>query len=902
MLGAGGMGEVYLAFDSHLEREVALKFLKHSDDAEKLKRFRQEAKMVSALNHPNILSIYEVGEFESSPFIASELVKGANLRDLAEKRNLLLNEILDICVQVGNALAAAHSVGIVHRDIKPENIMVLPDDSVKVLDFGLAKFVDADKKPSHNSVASTASLIHTKAGMIIGTVKYMSPEQLRGKPVDERTDVWSLGIVLFEMLTRRRPFTGESTSDVIAAILERSLPTISELDLYVPIEIETIIVKALEKNREARFQKMREFVLALKNAKTFAGNAGYTANGKTPNAKSFHSQRTLFTNGNRVVSTDAENLSGLFIGGTRIHWRILGAAALILAIGFGLSGWVYIYKPLTEKAVVKQPKFERLTTTGNITNAAISPDGRFIVYVQNNNGQQSLWLRQVEETSGKELIAPKAESYAGLTFAPDGDWIYYTVFNNSGAGTLNKIRILGGSQQEIAKDIDSAISFSPDGKNYAFIRGNPKEGVDCIIVSNIETGGERVLSAKKRPEFYTISSRESLAWSLDGKFIASPFGRIDADGEFMSVAEINVETGKEKPLTTAKWNRVGRIVWTNDADELLITAAESGSELYQIVKIHRSNGITQNISGELSDYYNLSLNKGATLLLGVSYDKSSNLFTASSDEPSRVKQIAGGSYDGIGGVSWTAENRIIYVSTESGNRDIWTMDTNGENRRRLTLDKAADDFPAIAGDGKFIVFVSSRGGVPHIWRMNANGGDAKQLTDKGGENLPVITPDGKFVIYSSRTAGRPVLWKVSVDGGESLQLIEEQTNWAAISPDGKLIACLRRDDSFESPTEIAVFSAETGDLIKSFKPSGIIISPGLAANIRWNPDGKTITYAATINGVSNLWTQSLTGGEPKKITDFTIDKIFSFDWSKDGKQIIYARGALRNDLILIRNF
>lgn len=901
LLGAGGMGEVYRAFDTQLEREVALKFLKQSNDKEKLRRFRQEAKVVSALNHPNILSIHEVGEYDSSPFIVSELVKGENLRDLTAKRNLSLNEILDICVQVGKALAAAHAVGIAHRDIKPENIMVLPDDSVKVLDFGLAKFVDSEKKPTHDSVASTASLVHTKAGMIIGTVNYMSPEQLRGKSVDERADVWSLGIVLFEMLTRRRPFTGESANDVIAAILERPLPSISEINPYVPAEIEFIVARSLEKEREDRFQKMKDVILALKNAKFFAGNDNAISD-KEAQAKSFHSQKTLFTSRGKVSTADSGNLSGLFIGGTQIRWRILALAALILTAGFGLSGWIYIYKPLAEKSVVKQPKFERLTTTGNITNAVISPDGRLIAYVVNNNGQQSLWLREVEETTGKELIPPKPESYAGLTFAPDGDWIYYTVFNESGAGTLNRIRFLGGSKQEIRKDIDSPVSFSPDGKSYAFIRGNPKEGVDCIIVANTEAGGERVLSRKNRPEFYTINSRESLAWSPDGKFIASPFGRINPDGEFMSVAEINVETGEEKLMTTAKWHRVGRVVWTSDADELLITAAEPGSELFQIIKIHRSNQTSQNITGELSDYYNLSLNKDATLLLGVSYDKTSNLFTASSEQPSRARQIAGGSYDGIGGVSWTADGQIIYVSTESGNRDIWTMDADGGNRRRLTLEKAADDFPVISNDGKFIVFVSSRNGVPHLWRMNVNGGDLKQLTDEGGENLPAVTPDGKFVVYSSRTNGRPVLWKISVEGGKPSQLTEEQTNWATISPDGKLIACLVWDGTLDPPMQLAVFSAESGSLVKTFKPSGIISSPGLAAAIRWTPDGKAIAYAANTDGISNIWTQNITGGEPQKLTDFTIGKIFSFDWSKDGRHIVYARGELRNDLILIKNF
>jgi len=904
LLGSGGMGEVYLAFDTQLEREVALKFLKQSDDAEKLRRFRQEAKAVSALNHPGILSIYEVGEFEASHYIVSELVKGENLRELMARKNLSLFEILDIGIQIGNALAAAHRVGIVHRDIKPENIMILPDGYVKILDFGLAKFVGLGKNAPEDSAASTASLIQTKAGMIIGTVNYMSPEQLRGKLVDERTDIWSAGVVLFEMLTRRRPFTGESTSDVIAAVLERALPKISELEANVPPEIEQIVSRALEKKREDRFENAGQLVAALKNAKSISANESRQSFDKTTSPNSFHSQKTFFTAGNQISrsSNDTESLSGLFIAGKQIRWQAVALGALVLALAFGSIGWFYFPATRISESPVKQAKFRRLTTTGNVTNAAISPDGRLIVYVQNDNGRESLWLRQVEETTGREIMPPASESYAGLTFSPDGNWIYYTGFESSASGKLSRITLFRGSQQEIAKDVDSAVSFSPDGRSLAFIRSNPKEAVDRIIILNADGSGERVLSERKRPGFYMISSRESLAWSPDGKFIACPFGLTGADDEFMSVAEINVETGAGKSLTERRWHRVGRVVWTKEANELLITAAEIGSELFQIVKIFRSSGNAQNVTRELNDYYNLSLNQNSTRMLAVAYGKSSKIFTASSDEPNQVRQIASGDYDGIGGVLWTWDNRIVYASAENDNRDIWAMNANGGNRKRLTSDRAADDSPSISGDGRYIVFVSSRVGVPHVWRMNSSGGDAKQLTDRGGENLPVITPDGNYVVYSSRTEGRPVLWKVSVEGGEPVQLTREQTSRAAISPDGKTIVCLTRGTTVESPVLLALVSIETGEITKTFAPAGIVGSPTFPATIRWLPDGETIAYAANTDGISNIWTQSATGGDAKKVTDFKADKIFSFDWSKDGTQIVYAQGNLRNDLVLIENF
>ncbi|HLM60157.1 MAG TPA: serine/threonine-protein kinase, partial [Pyrinomonadaceae bacterium] len=369
LLGAGGMGEVYRAFDSRLEREVALKFLKQTDDAEKLRRFRQEAKAVSALNHPNILTIYEVGEFEGSHFIVSELVNGKNLRDCIADENLSLGEILDIGIQIGNALAAAHALGIVHRDIKPENIMVLPDGYVKVLDFGLAKFVGVGKGLTSDYDASTASLIHTKAGMIIGTVNYMSPEQLRGKPIDQCTDIWSSGVVLFEMLARRRPFAGESVSDVIASVLEHPLPQISRFNPDIPFEIATVVGKALEKNKEQRFQTAKEFVSALKNAKSVSENGNFANGDKSATLNTFHSQKTFFTNKSEIASkTETENLSGLFIGGAKVRWRSIGLLGLLFAALLAVGGWRYIYLPLAGQSPAKQTKIRRLTTTGNVTN------------------------------------------------------------------------------------------------------------------------------------------------------------------------------------------------------------------------------------------------------------------------------------------------------------------------------------------------------------------------------------------------------------------------------------------------------------------------------------------------------------------------------------------------------
>ncbi|HEY0048053.1 MAG TPA: LpqB family beta-propeller domain-containing protein, partial [Pyrinomonadaceae bacterium] len=580
-----------------------------------------------------------------------------------------------------------------------------------------------------------------------------------------------------------------------------------------------------------------------------------------------------------------------------------GFLILFAAIGFlivGIIGLFYLFSTVSPEPPT-QIKITRLSTSGNTTNAAISPDGRVIAYVENENGQYSLWVRQTEETAGNQIIAPGSSSFSNLTFSRDGNWIYYTKFEVSSTGTLYRTPYMRGSQQEIAKDVDSAISFSPDGSEFAFIRSTPDEGTDSIIISKLDGTNERVLTQKKRPEFFIKAVRESLAWSPDGKMIACPFGKTSNEGDLMSIVEIDVASGEEKRLTAKIWSRVGRVVWTNDLNKLLITAADFGSDLYQIVQLTRPDGKTKNITSEISDYFSISLNKDSNRLLATIYDKNSRISTSFLTQINQLKRLAGGGYDGIGGVNWTTDNRIVFVSIESGNPDIWIMNANGTNRRQLTFEKSSDEYPVVSKDGQNIVFVSSRTGTPHIWRMNFDGGDLRQLTYKGGESFPQITPDGKFVIFSSQNDRRRTLWKVPIEGGEPMQLTEKLSHWSAVSPDGKMIACLTRGDNHTDPMMLAVISAETGKFLKIFDFSGDA-SPSLTPTIRWTPDGKALAYVDTVDGISNLYLQQLSGGAPKKLTDFSADRIFSFDFSSDGKSVVLARGVVRNNLVLIENF
>lgn len=894
LLGKGGMGEVYLAEDTKLSsRKVAVKILDQTNDHEKLRRFQQEARAVSALNHPNILTIYEFDRTDRFHFIVAEYIKGETLREILNRRRPALDEIFEITIQIGNALAAAHEVGIIHRDIKPENIMVLPDGYVKVLDFGLAKLQRAEIPVYENQAdAPTASVMQTEAGLIIGTVNYMSPEQVRGQKIDERADIWAMGAVFYEMLAGERPFSGESVGDTIAAILQHSPPKLKD----VPPEAEALAAKALEKKKEDRLATARDFVNELKKLKTihlarnFAAQPAALLPTKAP-------ERSV------NVSFAIKNLSEII--GTKPRGSLL---VLLLIFGLIFSAGaltIYYLLPVSDDRL-KQIKVTRLSTAGNTINAVISPDGRFIAYIQNDNNRYSLRVRQTDQTAGNELFRPESGVLGNLTFAPDGDSIYVTKFAEDASGTLYRIPFFGGSHQEILKDIDSAIAFAPGGKKIAFLRSNPAEGVDRLMICDPDGGNQQVIAEKQKPFFFVITTRHGLAWAPDGNSVAVPVGKI-GDGEFMSVARIEIETGREQALTDQKWSRVGRVVWIKEENTLLLTAAEFGTDLYQIVRLHLSSGKIQKITNEISDYFNISLDNDAGRLLATVYDKNSVVQNAKTAELNQTRPIAGGGYDGIGGIAYTGDGRIVFTSIESGNPDIWVMNEDGSNRRQLTFDKAADERPVVARDNRTIVFGSNRTGAPHIWRMNFDGGELRQLTNEGGETFPQLTPDGKTVIFSQRRDGRPTLWKVSIDGGVPTQITTEQTHWAAVSPDGKFLACLTRGSDAKSPIKLAVVplerdeSSKKSEFLHVFEYSGDA-SELIPPTLRWLPDGKSIVYTATPDGFSNVFAQPLAGGKLKKLTDFSADRIFSFDLSPDGSSITLARGVLRNNLLLITDF
>src|ERR1043165_2871869 len=452
LISRGGMGEVYLAEDKRLGRKVALKLLPVSftTDDDRLRRFEQEARAASALNHPNIITIYEITKAAGSHVIATEFVEGETLRSRLNHSALSLAETLNIAMQVADALSAAHKAGIIHRDIKPENIMLRPDGYVKVLDFGLAKLSE-QATPAVAAEAPTIQ-VRTGSGIVIGTAGYMSPEQARGLGVDHRSDIFSLGAVIYEMLARRKPFEGDTPSDTLAAILKTAPPPLSRIAQGVPAELVRIVNKSLRKDREERYQVVKDLWLDLKALKqelefqdkldaSVASEADANGTSVMPAGDVTAAMSgPRHTVSGSAISHISESIS------IEIKRHKVGAALALLAVllvagagSFGVYKWFHREPPVEHFWDIR---LTRLTNSGNAIDATISPDGKYIVYVLSDRSSQSLYIRQVSTANDKLIVPPARVGFFGITFSPDGTDIYYVLKVNLDAGTLYRIPAL----------------------------------------------------------------------------------------------------------------------------------------------------------------------------------------------------------------------------------------------------------------------------------------------------------------------------------------------------------------------------------------------------------------------------------------------------------------------------
>ncbi len=835
-LGAGGIGEVWLARDTQLHREVALKLLNPAfgNDAEQVSRLEQEARAASKLNHPNIVTIYEIGEAGGTHFIAQEFVAGETLRRAIAEKNISPKDALKIADQVAAALDAANEAQIVHRDVKPENVMIRPDFLVKLVDFGLAAPREAG----------------SKSRIVMGTARYMSPEQAQGADVDARSDLFSLGVMLHEMLTGVAPFTGATISETLKAIVKSDPPPLPE-SLPDRAGVEKIVRRCLQKKPEARYGSATELRADL--------------------ARAISRMENRWSRGRKILT---------------------GAAA-IAAAGLALT----IYSTGVEKreaAPFTSMTITRLTTRGEVADAAIAPDGASIVYVLDEGDRQGLWVRQLASGRDSEIVTPEVNEHRGLTFSRDGGSIYYIRKDAEGSDVLYRIGARGGAAEMVLADVSSPVAFSRDGKQLAFIRLGRFRSDASLMVANADGTGLRAIATRHTPRYF---SRSGLAWSPDGKKIICLGGQASFyTADAFHLVAVRVADGAESEIGGRAWPWVGSLAWSRDG--LLLVAGDSSEDLQQIWQISYPRGEVRRITNDLTDYFAVSATTDGSALVSVQKETPVELWSMMPGEPVGATRVSQGDLRGVDSIGWMPDQRIVYDARAGEYRNIWITDAEGRNPQQVTNGAPNKNEIAVTRDGRFILYQADG----KIWRINSDGSGALQLTHGALDVHPWPTADGRWVIYCSFQdwspviGGRPQLWKVPIDGGEASRLTSDAVSLPHVSPDGKRIAGVYfpgADPRF-SPRKTAVIPIEGGS------PVAVLdVLAGGNGTTYWAPDGKVLVSAVTTGAVGNLWVQSPEGGKAWRITDFKSDLILDFAW---GRRIVLARGKSSSDVVLIRNF
>jgi eukaryotic-like serine/threonine-protein kinase len=905
-LGGGGMGVVYKAEDVKLGRFVALKFLPDdvAKDPQALSRFQREAKAASSLNHPNICTIYEIDAYQDQHFIAMEFLDGQTLKHRITSGPLSLDDLLDIGVQVANALDAAHTKGIVHRDIKPANIFCTLSGQSKVLDFGLAKILSPRRVIPGVTATSlptaTAEEVLSSPGSAMGTVLYMSPEQAMGEELDARTDLFSFGAVIYEMATGALPYSGATSAAIFDAILHKAPVLPTRLNPELPAELERIIHKALEKDQRLRYQHASDLRADLQRLKRD------TDSGRTAVGQSRHNAPVGSDALPKDSSASRASESSAVVEAAKQHKIGLAAVAIIVlvliaAAGYGLSSFLgnKAHRPFENFSITQ------VTNNGKTIAVAISPDAKYLLSVIDDNGKQSLWLRHVPTNSDTQVIAPADAIYQDLAFSPDGDYIYFLRAVDKVGESHNLLRapVLGGTPQVIVQDVDTRVSFAPDGRRFAFIRGMyPDAGKFELLTASAD--GTNELKFAVGP---VDGLPSAVAWSPDGKQIASAM--LGTDGALGVIQIQNVPSGKVKTLSRFNSLQVNDLAWLPDSRGLITTYQQNASfsARNQLAFVSEPAGQLRPITRDTNNYQTLTLSADGRTLATVQQRLTQTFYVlpaagfsgdAPKPAPAQVQQAF--FFD------WAGDGTLYFDNVEA----LLRISADGANKTTLLSDSAAQILqPTSCQNGRYIVFnwaSHSAGNKVNIWRVNADGSNPKQLTDGLQDIQPACSPDGKWVFYDDVQDIQ--IKRVSIDGGTP-EIVPGTAvpggfyhYGLTIAPDGKVLAFLTTGGESQIVRqivhEVALVPLDAGPqpLTRMLDPD-----PRVADAPQFTPDGRAVVYPIRENGMDNLWLQPLDGSRGRQITNFRSDAISSFRFSPDGKTVGVLRSHTESDVVLLRD-
>ena len=924
LIGAGGMGRVYLAEDTALGRRVALKLLPEylTHNQEHVQRFRQEARAASALNHPNILTVYEIGQVDGAEFMATEYVEGETLRARMARTRMTISEVLDVAIQIASALAAAHEAGIVHRDIKPENIMLRKRGLAKILDFGLAKLAEprafaADAEP-------TLAQVKTTPGLIMGTVNYMSPEQARGGEVDERTDIFSLGAVVYEMITGRGPFDSATPTDVISLLLQKEPVPLVRLAPEVPAELARIVTKALRKEREERYQVVQDLLLDLKSLKEeleFTSRLERSAAPEFSGVVAPTGERTspLLANEQAApLETNEQTRTTVAVKPER--WlttfsivSVLGALALIglLFVLYqlwrrNLSGNQQSRSNAAQVAVV-------LSTT-QITNwpgldayPSLSPEGNAVAYSSDHGGSFEIYVKLLTPGARELQLTSDGQLNFQPAWSPDGKLIAYYSEKRHGIWI---VPAMGGAERQLT-EFGSNPAWSPDGSLIAFhSRGSADleatGGFGALPPSTLwlipAQGGDakQITPMGKPPGGHGVPS-----WSPDGKrivFVATD-GSSNAD-----VWNVSAEGTDLKQVTRQRaW--IYNPIYSPDGEHIYYGGvSKSGNFVLYELPVSRANG---EAVGEAVEIANTGLARIKHLTISASGKKLAYSAPTIRGNISSVS-VSSASGKALGAPASLTQDtslrkttplfspdgrKIAYTQFTGGtNQDIWVMEADGSNPTQLTTDPAIDWSPSWFPDNDLIAFHSTRGGRAAVWTSSLQSRRERMLADLGPDlgGWPRVSPDGKMIVFNSTKSGTINLWVVPVEGGTPAQLTfdPELAGFACWSPDGKFLGFeIKRGDN----DSIFIMPAGGG------APEQLTFDPGKSWPMSFSPDGDRIVFAGFRNGIWNVYWISRTTKQQQQLTNYT--KLNTFvrypSWSPSGDRIVYEYAETTGNVWII---
>jgi eukaryotic-like serine/threonine-protein kinase len=919
-LGIGGMGEVFLAQDAELDREVAIKVLlpEFCSDLERVNRFKLEAKSASSLNHPNIITIYEIGSNNEQLYIVTEYIKGETLRSLIERKALDLSSTLNIAEQIASALVTAHQAGIIHRDIKPENIMIREDGFVKVLDFGLAK------PTSVESEAETRELVSTKAGVVMGSVAYMSPEQARGKETDCRTDLWSLGVTLYEMLTLKTPFDGETMTDILANIIHKEPLLLSEFADDIPAELQRIAKKSLRKDREERYQTAKDFSLDLKNLRkemelehelevsispsrfneiiSRSSEVAKKSLGQKVTNENAHTQILETANTMQISHSMADDSKPK----KRISMILYAALGLILLGGLWAMSYITQEKPRLANSFTNVST-EKMPIKKSVFGIEFSPDSKYLAYVEGSQGSKTrLVLRQFETGSEKDIVPFVDSTIALIGFSPDSNYIYFRKSEKSGIGAaLFRVPILGGEPKQIAFDVDSGGSFSPDGKQIVFHRHTITPPKDEVFIINADGGDEKLIYTNTENQVHP-------QWSPDGKtIILSSFDKTKGEGNASTrFGWIPATGGSFTMLGNNYFAQLNDYRWFKDGSGLLVSgvlAKETNSRLFTV---SFPDGVIERVTKDANDYYGNSMTADGKTIATIQATTNSGIWEF--DLATKIaKQITSNNEErkGYSALTATPDGRLLFSKFDGKeNIDSWQMNTDGTNEKLLISGNGDNRCRYVANDGSFIIFESVRNGSQELWKANADGTNQVQLTKSPEfqKTFTGVTPDKKSLLYKQQdfNGSQTSIVKLNLETNETSTIWSDEKTYlqnGILSPDGKTLIYAAAPIAFENGiiSQASLFTAsfdgtKLGETTVLQKIANVKL-------VRFSPDGKSLFYIETENDGADLYKLNLSDGRTAKITNFNLESLYRFTLSTDGKKIYFVRGSNTREVVLIKN-